>query len=75
MQRCRCNRHQVDRSTVRVSSDYLRLGTVDVTLTRSGNMIIAADGDTPFIVDLDRNPPTLDFTPHNEVAYRGNKQK
>ena len=38
-------------------------------------MIIAADGDTPFIVDLDRNPPTLDFTPHNEVAYKGNKQK
>ena len=66
---------KLDRSTVRVSSDYLRLGTVDVTLTRSGNMIIAADGDTPFIVDLDRNPPTLDFTPRNEVAYRGNKQK
>jgi hypothetical protein len=66
---------KLDRSSVRVSSDYLRLGSVDVTLTRSGNMIIAADGDTPFIVDLDRNPPTLEFTPRNEVAYRGNKQK
>ncbi len=66
---------KLDRSTVRVNSDYPRLGTVDVTLTRTGNMIIAAAGDTPFIVDLDRNPPTLDFTPHNEVAYRGNKQK
>lgn len=66
---------KLNRSMVRVSSDYLRLGTVDVTLTRSGNMVIAADGDTPFMVDLDRNPPTLDFTPHNEVAYRGNKQK
>ncbi len=61
-------------SKVRVSSDYSRLGTVDVVLTRSGNMIMAADGDSPLIVDLDRNPPTLDFTPRNEVAYRGKKQ-
>ncbi len=61
-------------SKVRVSSDYSRLGTVDVVLTRSGNMIMAADGDSPLIVDLDRNPPTLDFTPRNAVAYRGKKQ-
>ncbi len=66
---------KLDRSTVRVNSDYHRLGTVDVRLARSGNMIIAADGDTPFMVDLDRNPPALDFSPHNELAYKGNKQK
>ena len=66
---------KVDASTVRVTSDYQRLGTVDVTLTRIGNQILNADGDTPFIVDLDRNPPTLTFNPHNEVAYGGKKQK
>ena len=66
---------KLDRSTVRVTSDDRRLDTVDVSLTRSGNQILNADGDTPFIVDLDRNPPSLLFNPHSEVAYRGNKQK
>ena len=66
---------KLDRSTVRVTSDYRRLGSVDVTLTRVGNQILNAGGDTPFVVDLDRNPPTLLFNPRNEVAYGGNKQK
>ena len=66
---------KLDWSTVRVTSDDRRLDTVDVSLTRSGNQILNADGDTPFIVDLDRNPPSLLFNPHSEVAYRGNKQK
>ena len=65
---------KLDRSTVRVTSDYPRLGTIDVTLTRTGNQILNANGDTPFIVDLDRNPPSLLFDPHSEVAYRGNKR-
>lgn len=66
---------KLDGFTVRVTSDYRRLGTVDVTLTRIGNQILNADGDTPFMVDLDRNPPTLLFDPRSEVAYRGNMQK
>jgi len=66
---------KLDGSTIRVTSDYRRLGTVNVMLTRIGNQILNADGDTPFMVDLDRNPPTLLFDPHSEVAYRGNKQK
>ena len=66
---------KLDRSTVRVTSDYRRLGSVDVTLTRVGNQILNAGGDTPFVVDLDRNPPTLLFNPRSEVAYGGNKQK
>ena len=64
----------LDRSTVRVSSDYQRLGTVDVTLTRIDNKILNADGDTPFMVDLDRDPPTVLFDPRSELAYRGNRQ-
>jgi len=66
---------KLDGSTIRVTSDYRRLGTINVALTRIGNNILNADGDTPFMVDLDRNPPTLLFDPHSEVAYRGNKQK
>lgn len=66
---------KLDSYTVRVTSDYNRLGTIDVTLTRIGNQILSVGGDTPFLVDLDRNPPTLSFNPHNEVAYSGNKQK
>lgn len=65
---------RIDRATVRVSSDYRRLGTVDVNLTRNGNQVFAADGDTPFIVDLDRSPPSLVFDPHSELAYRGTRR-
>jgi len=66
---------KLDQSTVRVNSDYVRLRATDVTLTRIGNQILNAGGDTPFMVDLDQNPPTLLFDPRSEVAYRGHKQK
>src|SRR5262245_54833950 len=66
---------KIDRYTVRVTSSYHRLGTVDVTLTRIGNQIFGAGGDSPFIVDLDRVPPTLQFNPHNELAYAGAKRQ
>jgi len=66
---------KIDRLKVRVVSDYQRIGTVEITLTRTGNQIINAGGATPFVVDLDRNPPTLLLNPRNEVAYSGNKQK
>jgi hypothetical protein len=66
---------KLDRSTVRVTSDYKRFGTVDVTLTRIGNQIFNAGGDSTFIVDLDRTPPTLAFNPRNELAYGGTKQR
>ena len=65
---------RIDRATVRVSSDYRRIGAVEVNLTRNGNQIFAADGDTPFIVDLDRSPPSLVFDPHSELAYRGTRR-
>lgn len=65
----------LDRAAVRVSSDYARLGTVDIALSRNGNQIFNSGGDTPFIVDLDRNPPTLIFDPRSEVAYRGIMQR
>ncbi len=66
---------KLDPSTVRVSSDYDRLRATDVKLTRIGNQILNAGGDTPFIVDMDQNPPTVLFDPRSELAYRGQKQK
>ncbi|WP_332741858.1 toll/interleukin-1 receptor domain-containing protein [Hydrogenophaga sp.] len=65
---------RIDRATVRVSSDYRRIEAVEVNLTRNGNQIFAADGSTPFIVDLDRSPPTLVFDPRSELAYRGTRR-
>jgi TIR domain len=65
---------KLDKWTVRVTSDYPRLGAVDVTLTRIGNKILNTGGDTIFLLDLEGRPPTLDYNPHNEVAYRGRKQ-
>lgn len=66
---------RLDRSTVRLTSDYQRLGTVDIELTRVGNKIFQASGDTPFIVDLDLNPPALLVTPRNELTYSGARQQ
>jgi len=66
---------KLDRYTIRVTSDYHRLGTVDVTLTRIDSKIFNAGGDSPFIVDLDGNPPTLTFNPRSELAYGGTKQR
>ncbi|MES2841276.1 MAG: toll/interleukin-1 receptor domain-containing protein [Pseudomonadota bacterium] len=65
---------RVDRASVRVSSDYRRIEAVEVNLTRNGNQIFAADGSTPFIVDLDRSPPTLVFDPRSELAFRGTRR-
>ena len=66
---------KVDKHAVRVTSDYRRMGTVDVTLTRADNKILSADGDSPFMLDLGQNPPVLEFAPHNELAYRGRKRQ
>ena len=65
---------KIDRSKVRVASDYQRMGTIEIALTRTGNQIINAGGDTTFMVDLDRSPPTLVLDPRGEIAYRGTKQ-
>jgi hypothetical protein len=66
---------KLDGSKVRVTSNYDRLGTIEITLTREGERILQVDGDTPFIVELDKKPPTLTFNPHNELAYTGTKQQ
>jgi hypothetical protein len=64
---------KLDPWTVRVTSDYARLGSTDVTLSRTGNKLFGVGGDTPFILDLDQHPPTLSFNPNNAIAYSGTK--
>lgn len=60
--------------TVRVTSAFARLDGIDVRLSRNGNTVYNADGDTPFLVDLDRQPPSLIFDPRSELAYRGTRR-
>jgi len=58
---------------VRVTSDYERLGTVEVELTRSGQSILSAGGDALLVVDVEKSPPHLGYNPGG-VAYAGEKQ-
>ncbi|MFN2103830.1 MAG: toll/interleukin-1 receptor domain-containing protein [Candidatus Promineifilaceae bacterium] len=65
---------KLDKRTVRITSDYPRMGTVDVPLTRIGNKIFNGSGNTVLILDLSQHPPRLDYNPYGEVAYAGSKQ-
>jgi TIR domain-containing protein len=64
---------KVDKWTVRVTSDYARLGAVDVALTRIGDKIMSAGGDATLVLDLERAPPILDYNPQG-IAYRGKRR-
>jgi len=64
---------KVNRRRVRVTSDYERLGTVEVELTEAGHSILSAGGDVVLSLDLGKSPPHLDFNPGG-VAYAGQKQ-
>jgi hypothetical protein len=66
---------KLDPYTIRLTSDYQRIGNVDVTLTRIGNHLFNAGGDSTVIVNLEQNPLTITFNPHNELAYSGTKQQ
>lgn len=61
-------------NSVRVSGEHPRMGNVDVNLSRNGNTVYNADGDTPFLVNLERQPPSLIFDPRSELAYRGTRR-
>jgi hypothetical protein len=59
---------------VRVSSDYARLPTVEVALTKALNKILQARGNTVFLLDRSANPAKLDVSFLNEVSWAGTKQ-
>lgn len=65
---------RVAKNTVRIESDYKRLPTVTVPLSRATDKIIAASGNTTFYYDTARSPPHLDVTFESEVAWSGERR-
>ena len=59
---------------VRITSDYERLDTVEVELTRVGEGIQSVGDDTSFHLELAKQPPALSYSPHGDVAYNGRKE-
>jgi hypothetical protein len=65
---------RVNDRRVRITSDYGRLGTVEVDLTRAGNTIQGSGGGPSLLLELEKNPPRLSSNPDGDVAYDGQKQ-
>lgn len=65
---------RVGRNLVSVSSDYARLPKVTVPLEKAMDKILAASGDTTFLLDPSKSPPGLDVSFHNEVSWSGVKR-
>ncbi|WP_298609158.1 hypothetical protein [uncultured Thiothrix sp.] len=62
-------------TSVLVTSDYARLGSVVVPLEALPNRIIlAASGKSTFLWDGKQRPVRLDYSPDGSVAYVGYKQ-
>ena len=60
---------------VRVASDYARLGSVDVDLTRIGSTVMNAGGSaSTLMLDTAKTPVHLSWNPDGSVAYEGSKQ-
>lgn len=59
---------------VRIWSDYARLPTVEVPLTRAMDKILHAGGTTTFLLDQAKSPTRLDVSFLNEVSWAGTKQ-
>lgn len=58
---------KLDKWSVRITSDYPRLGTVDVTLTRAGGKIVNAGGNAVILMDPNARPLKLEYNPNGEV--------
>jgi TIR domain-containing protein len=65
---------RVNKRRVRITSDYDRLGTLEVDLTRVGNTIQCLDCSSLLALDLDKDPPVLAYNPKLELAYVGQKR-
>jgi TIR domain len=59
---------------VRITSDYERLDTVEIELTRVDEGIQSVGDDISFHLELTKQPPTLFYSPHGDVAYNGHKE-
>jgi hypothetical protein len=65
---------RIDRNLVRITSDYPRLPMVEVPLTRAMEKILAARGDTVFLLDPGARPAQLGVSFNNEVSWAGAKR-
>ena len=65
---------RVGKNLVSVTSDYPRLPQVTVPLEKAMDKILAASGDTTFLLDPSKSPPGLDVSFHNEVSWSGAKR-
>lgn len=66
---------KVNNRKVRITSDYERLGTIEIELTKAGDTIQSVGGGTALLLlELDKSPPHLGYHPNGEVAYSGQKQ-
>ena len=65
---------RVGLNRVQVTSDYSRLPTITVALTRAMDKIVQASGDSVFLLDPAKSPTGLDVSFHNEVSWSGAKQ-
>jgi hypothetical protein len=65
---------RVNGRKVRITADYPRLGVIELELDRVGRTIQAAGTSAGFLLELDKNPPQLNYNPNGSVAYVGQRQ-
>lgn len=65
---------QVGPRKVRITSDYPRLGVVELELDRVGHTIQGTGASALFLLELEKNPPQLNYNPDGEVAYVGQRR-
>lgn len=59
---------------VRVASDYPRLATVEVDVTRFAHSIGSAHGPTTLLIEMDKQPWGINFSPDGNVTYGGQRR-
>ena len=62
---------KVNKSTVRVASDYTRLPTVEVPIGVYSNQVLQTRGAAVFVLNRNKSPQTLDFNPDGSVSFAG----
>ncbi len=58
---------------VRVTSDYSRLGSAEVDLTRAGDVVVSATNEIVLAIDLIKRPQTLNYNPGG-AAFVGQRR-
>jgi hypothetical protein len=62
---------------VRVTTDYPRLPTLEINLTRAGGMVMHRNGPDTFLYESNKSPPMLSvtFTPGGAATWTGTREK